>query len=457
MSRSLLTALPRSFVLVLFSATGLALAGCDHPTSPSSGSPGESDLTASADAQSSAAEVARMKAHFENLYDASHVRHSFSLPSGDAVDCVDVDKQPATRHPAMSGHSIATPPPAIDPKGPAEAPKGAGEVEAFLKPGTLNAQGVEMACPKGTVPIRRVGAEELTRFRTLEDRFRKHPGDQPRTGDMGHPFSTEQESGEPLQAPTYGPSTLHQHSMGYQYVANTGASFTNDVWEPFVETGSEFSLGQVWVVGGSGNNLQTLEAGSQTFYNLYGNWAPHLFIYSTSNNYISQGCYNLDCGRFVQVNSSIVIGGNLSTSAWGGAQVELGITYLLYNGNWWLQVNGVWAGYYPGYLYNAAGVANGATIVEFGGEIIDDRSAHPSRHTETGMGSGAFPASGYDYAAYMRNMYYYATDGATTYWTALTPYTDDASCYDVMVYSGDPSWGTYLYYGGQGYNYYTCQ
>lgn len=465
MSRSLVSILGRSFVACALSgACALSLVACQAAPPESDGDARELEGDADGDdaapeqapsaageiggAVARGAELARMKEHLDSRYRPSDVRHAFKLPSGDAIDCVDIDRQPALRGAATAGRPVASPPPAA--LAAAGEPPPFGEMEAFLRPGTLNAEGVEMACPEGTVPIRRVDVADFARFRTIEDRFRKHAGDAPRTGAEGHVLRGPATA---IEAPEYGPSGLHQYAHASHWgLANIGAHVTINVWNPYVEMGSEFSLGQLWVVAGGGSNLQTLEAGAQKYPNLYGTWQPHLFIYSTSDGYGSQGCYNLDCGRFVQVNGSVVIGGQLTpVSTSGGQQYEIELAYYLWQGNWWLSVSGVWVGYYPGSLFNAAGLANGATVIDFGGEIIDDRSAH-GWHTQTDMGSGAYPASWFGWAGYMRQIWYWTSDGAAYWATGLGASRDSAACYDVALYHNDPNWGTYLFYGGPGYN-----
>jgi hypothetical protein len=56
-----------------------------------------------------------------------------------------------------------------------------------------------------------------------------------------------------------------QHAVGY--VAGEeyyGARASINVWAPTVSTATEFSLSQIWVIGGSfGNDLNTIEAGWQ--------------------------------------------------------------------------------------------------------------------------------------------------------------------------------------------------
>lgn len=407
----------------------------------------------------------RMHNHFNKLYDPAHVRHSFTQTSGAEVDCVEIKEQPGLKK--ASAKNIALPPPeAAHPK---ESNKESNTAvlteipgtEVLLKAGTYNASGEEMYCQEGTIPILRTPDVVFKNFHSLENMMRKHPNDAHAVlrsdGHNGHLFGSKK-----VKDPAFGPTSLHQYAHAAQYnIPNHGANVTINIWNPYTQVNGEFSLGQLWVVKGSGSGLQTLEAGAQKYVGLYNNSNPNLFIYSTSNGYgaggsPNQGCYNLQCGRFIQVNNSIVIGGSISpVSSFGGPQYEVQMAYYLWQGNWWFQYQGVWVGYYPGYLFNAAGLANGANVIDFGGEIIDDRSKH-SYHTLTDMGSGQYPGAWFGKAAYMRNIYYW-NPSKNAYWaTGILPYRDNSNCYDIVRYNNDPSWHTYIFYGGPGYNV-NCQ
>jgi hypothetical protein len=304
------------------------------------------------------------------------------------------------------------------------------------------------------VPIAQVTHDDLSRFASLKDFFAKVPS---HIGTPSLPKTTPQ--------PPYhwGPSSQHQYAHAYRYVTNWGASSNINVWNPYTELNSEFSLTQIWVVGGGGSGLQTLEVGVQKYRDLYGDYDPHLFIYSTRDAYNTTGCYNNTCGDFVQVSSSIYPGAKLSpVSTYNGTQYEIQAQWFkdMDGGAWWLQVQGQWVGYYPRGLYSTAGVANHAAEIDFGGEIIDNRNL--GMHTSTDMGSGQFPSAWFGKAAYQRLIRYnYATtSNPNIVWytdaTGLTPTRSDAACYDISYYTGDANWHTYFFFGGPGYDYYNC-
>lgn len=409
-------------------------------------------------------ELMRMNKFLDERIDRTAVRKSLVNAKGRKIDCVDINAQPALKNVFLHGHVVELAPRSaaqaanlqVSAKMPAAqdlveplyeidaGETGAGKAAAAtLRRGT---------CAPGTVPIAEVTSDDLKRFATLEDFFAKSPGAARRP--------------EPrINLPWHsGPSSNHQYAHAYRYVANWGAQATINIWKSATELNTEFSLGQIWVVGGTGAGLQTLEVGTQKYHNLYNDDNAHLFIYSTRANYApNTGCYNNTCGDFVQVSTTIFPGAVINPpSILNGTQYETSMQWFkdMDGGAWWLNYQGQWVGYYPRALYNAAGVQNHAAEIDFGGEIIDNRNG--GRHTTTDMGSGGFPSAGYKKAAYMRllNYNYATTTNPNKVWntpaTGLTLNRSDAACYDIAYFTGDVNWGSYFYYGGAGYDYNLC-
>jgi Neprosin len=122
---------------------------------------------------------------------------------------------------------------------------------------------------------------------------------------------------------------------------------------------------------------QTVEIGWTVDRGLNGDTAPHLFVYHWVNG---QGtCYN-GCG-FVQVSTANAPGMTVAT----GQSAQYGI--LFYQGNWWVQYNNDWVGYFPGSLWNNAYTS--AQLISAFGEVAE--SGSPSC---TDMGNGAFGTAG---------------------------------------------------------------
>lgn len=402
----------------------------------------------------SPAEIAKANSYLARRVDPAAVRQTLKTAGGRGVDCVDIHAQPAVaNNPALRGQPVQLAPRSATPLF-AAAPAG-GAADSAFEP-LVDQAGAQVAgCPDGTVPVAKVTFQDLSRFASLRDFFAKVPSH------MGRAAAPQTSIQPPYH---WGPTSQHQYAHAYRYVTNWGASSNLNVWNPYTELNSEFSLSQIWVVGGSGSGLQTLEVGSQKYRDLYGDYEPHLFIYSTRDNYNNTGCYNNTCGDFVQVSSSIYPGAKLSpVSTYNGTQYEIQAQWFkdMDGGAWWLQIQGQWVGYYPRGLYSTAGVANRAAEIDFGGEIIDNRNLN--LHTSTDMGSGQFPAAGWQKAAYQRLLRYNytTTTNPNTVWytdvTGLTTSRSDPACYDISYYTGDANWHTYFFFGGPGYDYYNCR
>lgn len=104
----------------------------------------------------------------------------------------------------------------------------------------------------------------------------------------------------------------------------------------------------------------------------------------------------------------------------GRSQYAVDVTVRLWNGNWWVRVDGEWAGYYPyckggdarpcdeGTLFSNSGIRDEADRLDWYGEVFD-RSAPDA--TSTNMGSGQYASEGFGRAAYFRNLTYYWEPG----------------------------------------------
>jgi hypothetical protein len=131
-----------------------------------------SDYVASKVAHSDAFE--EMRAHVLSLYEKTEAPHSFVDEDGAVFDCIPVEQQLALR-----GHT--GPVPVAPDLPPIEAPAGSGDerrASLIVPPfgsGRKDRHGNEMQCPPGTIPMRRVTLEDLTRFGTLRDFFQKAP------------------------------------------------------------------------------------------------------------------------------------------------------------------------------------------------------------------------------------------------------------------------------------------
>ncbi|KAF9667898.1 hypothetical protein SADUNF_Sadunf15G0071000 [Salix dunnii] len=269
------------------------------------------------------------------------------------------------------------------------------------------------SCPEGTVPIRRTTVKDVLRASSVK-RF-----------------------GRKLRRPVRRDSTGngHEHAVvfvnGDQYF---GAKASLNVWSPQVTSENEFSLSQIWVSP-----------------DLYGDGYPRFFTYWTTDAYQATGCYNLLCSGFVQTNSKIAIGAAISPrSSYNGRQFDIGLMVWKdpKHGNWWLEYgSGLLVGYWPAFLFSH--LRSHASMVQFGGEIVNSRAA--GYHTSTQMGSGHFPEEGFGKASYFRNLQVVDWDNNLLSLTNLHLLADHPTCYSIKQ-GRNNVWGTYFYYGGPGRN-----
>jgi hypothetical protein len=309
------------------------------------------------------AAFAEMKAHILNLYDKTEVQHSFVDESGAVFDCIPIEQQLSLRGSTGAIPKAPDLPKVMAGGGPQDERKDA-VIASPLGPDRKDRHGNVMQCPLGTVPIRRVTLEDLTRFGTLQDFFQKGP----------------RGAGRPPRAiePATVPAT-HRWAHAYQSVNNGGGHSYLNLWAPSMGANQIFSLSQHWYVGGSGANLQTLECGWQVYPAMYGDTKPHLFTYWTADNYNKTGCYNVTCSAFVQIGSSFAPGMVLGpTSVSGGSQYIIELAYWHTGGRWWLYFNGTAGGnvigYYPDTLYKGGALASQASEIDYGGEVVGTTS-----------------------------------------------------------------------------------
>ncbi|XP_065007033.1 protein neprosin-like isoform X1 [Musa acuminata AAA Group] len=361
-------------------------------------------------------------------------------PDGDIIDCVPRHKQPALDHPLLKNHKIQ--------KAAPQRPRFKGD----RTPINYNASDATRRawqawhhvghCPKGTVPIRRSSVDDVLRAKSLFHFGKKHLG--------GVPLARK------VDAPDVASGNGHEHAIAY--TMNTeevyGAKATINVWDPSIQVENEFSLSQIWILSGSfdGTDLNSIEAGWQVSPELYGDSRPRLFTYWTSDAYQATGCYNLLCSGFIQTNNRIAIGAAISpVSSSGSSQYD--ITILIWKdpiaGNWWMSLgdSSLLVGYWPAALFTH--LSDRATMVEWGGEVVNTRTH--GEHTSTQMGSGRFAEEGFGRASYFRNLEVVDSDNSLTSARAIATMAENSKCYDIKSFS-NADWGTYFYYGGPGNN-----
>jgi hypothetical protein len=366
-----------------------------------------------------AAAFEQMRQHILNLYQGIEVQHSFILDSSH-YDCVSINQQPAVRKYGLK--NIATPPPLSMIKGQSTEDLQRDPQNPFDQFGN------SVYCEAGTIPMRRVTLDNMIHFQTLRQFTEKSAGER-----------------DPRQQTKLNPGDAHKYSVVYQDVNNLGGNSNLNLWEPSVNTskGEVFSLSQEWYVGGSGAGLQTEEVGWVVYPGMFGDEKPHFFIFSTPDDY-AEGCWDNTCGDFVQTADSGLLGAAIGpVSTFGGTQYVIDAQYYFYKGNWWLAFQGTWIGYYPGSMYGSGQNSKYAQEIEFGTEGVGSTVWPPE-------GSGDWPGTGFGYAAFQNDLWYYNLSGDKV-WDSLTPYIPSPKCYSIAgPYSSTGNWTVYFYEGGPG-------
>lgn len=377
-----------------------------------------------------------IRSHLTKYYDGLNAAHSFIDANGSVFDCIPIEQQYSLRGRDSGNLPAATDLPDAAARAAASpVPKPPVGALVQLHPDLRDPFGNQMHAPDGTIPVRRMTLEELSRFRSLRNYMQKRPGN---GGGQRPPGATGIVA---AQVPA-----THRWAHAYQNINNLGGGSFVNVWDPPIGANQIFSLSQHWYVGGSGAGLQTAEVGWQVYPGMYGNTKPCLFIYWTADDYQSTGCYNLTCSAFVQTNKNWALGGALTPwSAAGGTQYELDIAFYLYQGNWWLYLGGEAAanaiGYYPTSIYRNGAMASHASEIDYGGEVVGTTSWPP-------MGSGAFAVTGWQHAAFQRQVHCFPTTGGRAD-AALTP-SATSSCFTAQVVKYAAPWNETVWFGGPG-------
>jgi hypothetical protein len=202
------------------------------------------------------------------------------------------------------------------------------------------------------------------------------------------------------------------------------------------------SLAQIWGIDDTQGPLaySDVEVGWNVDAYLYtGDYWPHLFVYSWDRGI--PGCYNDKpaCngtrGDFVPASSTIVAGMYIP-----GGEHQFGAQYDNSTGNWWVNYDGQWLGYYPPYAYPSYH-NTGFLRLDAGGEVEDHNSA-----SCTDMGTGAFGSSGN--ATYFKQTWRGYAGGSA--WGSLSQFDTDPSAWNSAFYNYNGPMGSFLF-GGPGY------
>ncbi|CAK8534661.1 unnamed protein product [Lathyrus sativus] len=335
---------------------------------------------------------------------------SIHTKSGYIIDCVDINKQPAFDHPLLKNHKLQRKP-IFEEK----------VIETRIQNSPIKPKSIlileKFNCPKGTVPIRRTTKYDLIKKKSLFNGYNLTQNDS-----INH-FAR-----------------VYLSIVGSPYY---GVSGTSSVWNPKVYKGQS-SSSNLYVQKGYGDNYNKVSVGWHVFPELYNDNQTHLFSYWTSGK---NGCFDMLCKGFVQVDKSYTFGTRVSTtSTYGGKIIEAPFQISQDNvKNWWLKVVDKDIGYFPAALFSNL---NGADQVGFGGYTVT-----PAGTASPAMGSGHKPDKDFTHASYFR--FVKQLDIVRNPFDPLPfevqSYNDAPNCYGVMNYEDKIKGEGYsIQFGGPG-------
>eukprot|EP00850_Spirogloea_muscicola_P000860 SM000003S11105 [mRNA] locus=s3:911806:916731:- [translate_table: standard] len=194
----------------------------------------------------------------------------------DIYDCVNITQQYSLRHPSMKNHKVQMKPSKL--------------LNITLGPNSLPPSKKE-ACPKGTIPVLRHGAKAVLAAGSVAAYMARYP-----TGVRSGLFDTVPEGAEKPAAaknttdPTGFPvlsctasssGTVAEFAVGtYGPTRIYGATAGFNIYAPYVQSPSEFSSSQMWLLSGSASrgDLTVIQAGWEDAKT--GNWWLYIGKYT---------------------------------------------------------------------------------------------------------------------------------------------------------------------------------
>ncbi|KAK1436064.1 hypothetical protein QVD17_01839 [Tagetes erecta] len=372
----------------------------------------------------------------KTTYSTNHKLKTILSEDGDIIDCVDIYKQPAFNHPALSNHIIQMTPTKVLRMNETMMKEKVDDTKTKHTAKTITSQLWQRSgsCPKGTIPIRRI----QNKFTDDDAYGRKKP-----SSELKMKVTT-------LDNTT---NSLTNHSVsevfteGYSY---SGAKVDMKVWTPFVEKEDEYSTSRVVVLNGGAYDFELVETGWAVNPSVYNDHETRLYGYWTADGSRTTGCFDLTCPGFVQVSHEIALGAAIYPISNPGLpyQITVHIHKDPETHNWWVNYGEtIDIGYWPGELFVL--LKYQGIMVKWGGEVYSTRvkTVHP--HTATAMGNGQTPPAMFDNCGTMTRMRVERNSGPLMMpgWTEVA--VDEWSCYDIMYivdYVSDPI----FFYGGPG-------
>ena len=371
-----------------------------------------------------------MRDHILGLYDGVSATHSFADEQGAVFDCIPVEQQPALRG---SDESITEPPdlPPLPSGDRDDDERTARLADLVLGPERTDLFGNTMNCPEGSIPMRRVTLEDMTRFATVRDFMRKSP--------LGSGRPPRED--EPPTVPV-----THRWAHAYQNVANGGgqASLASGPLRSGPIRSSHFPS-----IGTSAGAVRTCRRPSAAGRSTRPSMAtPVLTCLPTGQPTTTPRPAATTCrAPLVQIGTTFAPGMALGpVSVSGGAQYEIELAYWLADGRWYLYFNGTQGsnviGYYPSAVPRwRAGQAG-----------VRDRLRRRDHgdHQLPAHGQQRLREPGLERAAYHRAVGYWPPPGEAIINPNLTASQPWPGCYTAQLQLYAAPWSETLWFGGPG-------
>ncbi|XP_026451340.1 uncharacterized protein LOC113351601 [Papaver somniferum] len=323
---------------------------------------------------------------------------------GDVIDCVDIYQQPAFEHPSLKNHTIQMKP-SFNPLTKSKNGTSTGAMsQSWRKSGS---------CPIGTIPILRIW-----KATSLENYGKKNPYITPSQ------MSTTTEETNDDRKPNYlyvNRSTAILMAEGNDY---KGAKARISIWNPEVENAYEYSTAHIRLVFGSGDQMESVEAGWMVYPILYGDSSTRFFIHWTVDGSNRTGCFNLVCTGFVQTSNEVSVGCKISPILDSGF------------------ISSIMGYCISGYIHKQ---------LVFGGEVYSETIGQERKgvkHTTTEMGSGEQAKSGFMMAASIKEIRILDGSQIEEYPNPSEEYSDEPNIYS--TYNEDYDKEDQIFYFGGG-------
>ncbi|KAL0792391.1 hypothetical protein Bca101_063768 [Brassica carinata] len=286
-------------------------------------------------------------------------------------------------------------------------------------------------CPVGTIPIRRVSREDISRASSPSSFGRKPPhvyntlykSDQ-------HTTNSNSTTGKKHNPRPKNRSEAMFFAVGSNYL---GAQSNINVWNPPGVQKSDYSSAQMWLLAGDQSEMsEIIEAG----------WMK--------DAYRKTGCINLLCSGFVQTSKHVALGAAIEPVSSSGHE-QYYIMVKIYQDpqskNWWLSRHDKVYGYWPSAIFKH--LPQGATQVQWGGEVYSP-NVRKKPHTKTPMGSGESPIHLWGKACYHAYIRIKDASMQLKYPMPLAEFSDENQCYTTILHKATNVSEPYLYFGGSG-------